>query len=72
MLLKLTNAAKGRVGDGLILNTELMVSFFDHTNEDEQKVTSIFGVGGNAWEVQETIDEIMEKVNGNTSLHKNG
>jgi len=64
MLIKLTNAAKGRIGEGLILNTELMVSFFDHTNEDKVKVTAVYGVNNNSWEVKETIDEIMEKVNG--------
>jgi hypothetical protein len=64
MLIKLTNATKGRVGEGLILNTELIVSFFENTNEEEEKVTSAFGVNGNTWEVKETIDEIMEKVNG--------
>lgn len=64
-LIKLTNAAKGRIGDSLILNTDLIVSMFDHTNEDGEKVTAAFGVGGNSWEVKETIDEIMEKLNGN-------
>ncbi len=64
-LIKLTNAAKGRIGDGLILNSDLIVSFFEHTNEDGEKVTAAFGVGGNSWEVKETLDEVMEKLNGN-------
>lgn len=64
-LIKLTNAAKGRIGDGLILNSDLIVSFFEHTNEDGENVTAAFGVGGNSWEVKETLDEIMEKLNGN-------
>jgi hypothetical protein len=59
-LIKLTNATKGRIGEGLILNTELIASFFEHTQEDGTKVTVAFGVGGNSWEVSETIDQIME------------
>jgi hypothetical protein len=59
-LLKLTNAAKGRVGEGLILNTDLIASFFEHTQEDGTKVTAAFGVGSNSWEVQETIEQIAD------------
>ena len=61
MLLKLTNATKGRIGEGLILNTELIASFFEHTQEDGTKVTVAFGMNGNSWEVAETLDEIMAK-----------
>lgn len=58
-LIKLTNATKGRIGEGLILNTELIASFFEHTQEDGSKVTVAFGVSGNSWEVTETLDEVM-------------
>ena len=61
-LIKLTNAAKGRIGEGLILNTDLIASFFEHTQEDETKVTVAYGMNGNSWEVSETMDEIMEKI----------
>jgi hypothetical protein len=63
-LIKLTNAAKGRIGEGLILNTDLMISFFEHKQEDGTKVTAAFGMNGNSWEVSETIDEIAEQING--------
>ena len=63
-LIRLTNATKGRIGEGLILNTETMMSFFENTQEDGTKVTVAFGMNGNSWEVQESIDEIMEMVNG--------
>lgn len=59
-LLKLTNAAKGRVGEGLILNTDLIASFFQHTQEDGTKVTAAFGVSGSSWEIQETIEQIAD------------
>jgi hypothetical protein len=64
MLLKLTNAAKGRIGEGLILNSDLILSFFEHTQEDGEKVTVAYGMNGNSWEVKETIDEVMEQVKG--------
>jgi len=65
MLLKLTNATKGRIGEGLILNTEMILSFFQHKQEDGTDVVVAYGMNGNSWEVSETIDEIMEKANGN-------
>ena len=61
-LIRLTNATKGRIGEGLILNTDLIASFFEHTQEDGTKVTVAYGMNGNSWEVSETIDEIMERI----------
>ena len=63
-LIRLTNATKGRIGEGLILNTEAMMSFFESTQEDGTKIVVAFGMNGNSWEVQESIDEIMEMVYG--------
>jgi hypothetical protein len=64
MLLKLTNAMKGRIGEGLILNTELIASFFEHTQEDGTKVTVAFGINNNSWEIVESLDEVMEQAKG--------
>jgi hypothetical protein len=64
MLLKLTNAMKGRIGEGLILNTELIASFFEHTQEDGAKVTVAFGINNNSWEVVESLDEIINQAKG--------
>lgn len=61
-LIRLTNATKGRIGEGLILNTDLIASFFEHSQEDGTKVTVAYGMNGNSWEVKETIDEIFEKI----------
>lgn len=58
-LIKFTNATKGRIGKSLVLNTDLIASFFEHTQEDGSKITVAFGVSENSWEVAETIDEIM-------------
>jgi len=64
-LIRLTNATKGRIGEGLILNTDLIASFFEHSQEDGTKVTVAYGMNGNSWQISETIDEIMEQINGN-------
>ena len=61
-LIKLTNATKGRIGESLILNTDMIMSFFENNQEDGEKVTVAFGMNGNSWEVKETIDEIMALV----------
>ena len=64
-LIKLTNATKGRIGESLILNTDMIMSFFENNQEDGEKVTVAFGMNGNSWEVSETIDEIVGLINGN-------
>jgi len=61
-LIKLTNATKGRIGESLIINTEMIMSFFENTQEDGTKVSVAFGMNSNSWEVKETIDEIMALV----------
>ena len=61
-LIKLTNASAGRVGENLILNTDLILSFFEHTQEDGTKVTGAAGVNGGGWEVTESIDSIMTQL----------
>ena len=58
-MIKLTNATKGRIGESLILNTDMIMSFFENNQEDGTKITVAFGVNGNSWEIKETIDEIM-------------
>ncbi len=63
-LIKLTNATKGRIGEELILNTDLIISFFEHKQEDGTKVTAAFGMNGNSWEVKESIDEILSRSTG--------
>lgn len=62
-LICLTNAFKGRIGEKLILNTDLIASFFEHAQEDGTKVTVAFGMNGNSWQVQENIDIIMDLIN---------
>jgi len=62
-LIRLTNAFKGRIGEGLILNTDLIASFFEETQEDGTKVTVAFGMNGNSWQVKESINQIEKLIN---------
>jgi uncharacterized protein YlzI (FlbEa/FlbD family) len=61
-LIRLTNATKGRIGESLILNTDMIMSFFENNQEDGTKITVAFGMNGNSWEVTETIDEVMAQI----------
>ena len=63
-LIKLTNAHKDHKDKSLIINTEYIASFFPSKNEDEEEVVFAFGVQGNTWQIKESIDEIMEMING--------
>lgn len=66
MLIKLTNAAKGRIGDSLILNTDFIMSLFENKQEDsETKVTFAYSVNGTTWEIKETVEEISELIRNN-------
>ena len=62
MLIKLTNAHPEHKGKSLIINTELVLSFFEGANEDGEEVVFIFGVHGNTWQVTDTVDEVMAQV----------
>lgn len=63
MLIKLTNATKGREGHAIIINPDHITSFFQHVQEDGTNVTVAFSASSqNSWEIAETIDEIMDKL----------
>ena len=61
--IKLTNAHKDHKGKPLILNTEYIASFFPGKNEEDEDIVFAFGVQGNTWHIQESIDEILGKLN---------
>ena len=64
MLIKLTNAHADHKDKPLIINTEYILSFYPTKNDEEEEIVFAFGVQGNVWHIKETIDEIMEKLNG--------
>jgi hypothetical protein len=58
-LLKLTNAFQGREGQGLLLNIDLIASFYEHTDDKGRTKVVAYGLNGNSWEVSESLAEIM-------------
>ena len=63
MLLKLTNAHPDHKGKQLILNTELILSFYEGVNEENENVVFAYGMNNNTWQLSDTIEEIMEQAN---------
>ena len=61
-LLRLTNATRGREGQGLLLNLDLIASFYENTDESGRTRVVAYGLNGNAWEVGESLDDIMAQV----------
>ena len=62
MLIKLNNAHKDHLGKQLIINSDLVMSFYEGKDEDENDVVFIFGMQGNTWSVSNTIEEIMQQI----------
>jgi len=62
MLIKLNNAHKDHLGKQLIINSDLVMSFYEGKDEDENEVVFVFGMQGNTWTVSDTIDEIMQQI----------
>lgn len=59
MLVKLTNAAEPFVGKDLLINSIQVLSVFEADVEDK-KVTVIYGVSKDSWQVQESLDDVLE------------
>jgi hypothetical protein len=62
MLIKLNNAHKDHLGKQLIINSDLVMSFYEGKDEDENDVVFVFGMQGNTWTVSNTIEEIMQQI----------
>lgn len=62
MLIKLNNAHKDHKGKQLIINSDLVMSFYEGKDEDENEVVFVFGMQGNTWTVSDTIEEIMQQI----------
>lgn len=63
MLIKLTNVAKEHKGKPLLLNPRYIVSVFPTEDEDNKKITVVYGALQNSWSVKETADEIYGMLN---------
>ena len=59
MLIKLTNAAEPFVGKDLLINSIQVLSVFEADTGDK-KVTVIYGSSKDSWQVQESLDDVLE------------
>lgn len=78
MFIKLTNATPDYKGTEILINTSTIMSVntgpIERTRQDGSLytdiVTFIFCPPHGTWEVSETLDEILEKVNGKKGIFK--
>ena len=61
MLISLTNATENFEGNELLLNTDHVLSIFE-VGVDDKKVTNIYAVTKESWQVKESIAEIKKLI----------
>jgi hypothetical protein len=64
MLVKLTNSNEQLKGMPLYLMTEHILSIFETPTEGGSLVTSIYGIRGDTWFVEQGLKEVIDIVNG--------
>ena len=64
MLVKLTNSNEQLKGMPIYLMTEHIVSVFEMPTDGGSLVTSIYGIRGDTWYVEEGLNEVVDIVNG--------
>ena len=63
MLVYFTNSFKGKATDSIAINPDHVISVFEILNEEEEKVTAIYGIGNNTWTVEEPYLEVVARMN---------
>jgi hypothetical protein len=63
MLVYFTNSFKGNATDSIAINPDHVISVFEILNEEEEKVTAIYGIGNNTWTVEEPYLEVVSRMN---------
>ena len=64
MLVKLTNNNEQLKGMPIYLMTQNIVSVFEMPTDGGSLVTSIYGIRGDTWYVEEGLNEVVDIVNG--------
>jgi len=62
MLVYFTNSFKGNASDSIAINPDHVISVFEILNEEEEKVTAIYGIGNNTWTVEEPYLDVVAKL----------
>jgi hypothetical protein len=63
MLVYFTNTFKGNASNSIAINPDHVISVFEIENEQEEKVTAIYGIGNNTWTVEESYLEVVSRIN---------
>lgn len=69
MFIQLTNASEGHKDDTLLINTDSIVTVYTGSNAAKkvdgiiEKITYIFCPPHGTWQVQESIEEVLSKLN---------
>ena len=63
MLVYFTNSFKGNSSDYIAINPDNVISVFEILNEEEEKVTAIYGIGNNTWTVEEKYLDVVARLN---------
>jgi hypothetical protein len=64
MLVKLTNSNEQLKGMPIYLMVEHIISVFETPTEGGSLVTSIYGIRGDTWFVEEGLKEVINIING--------
>lgn len=64
MLVKFTNNNEQLKGMPIYLMTEHIVSVFETPTDGGSLVTSIYGIRGDTWYVEEGLNEVIRIING--------
>lgn len=63
MLVYFTNSFKGNASDSIAINPAHVISVFEIENEEGDKLTAIYGIGNNTWTVEESILNVVSRLN---------
>jgi hypothetical protein len=63
MLVYFTNTFKGNASNSIAINPDHVISVFEILNEEEEKVTAIYGIGNNTWTVEEPYLDVVASMN---------
>lgn len=64
MLVKLTNSNEQLKGMPIYLMTDHILSVFETPTEGGSLVTSVYGIRGDTWFVEEGLSEVVSIING--------
>ena len=62
MFVKLTNAAEGRKGDPILINTNHILSVYENPTDGGSLQTVIYGFNNLSWTVEEGFSVVAQKI----------